>query len=89
MTQHEVAEVRVGPQGRVVIPAELRRALRLEQGEVLVGRVENDRLVLERRATILERLQARFADRVPPGMSLADELVADRRDEVRAEHEGV
>lgn len=77
----------MGPQGRVVIPADLRRALRLEQGEVLVGRVENDRLVLERRATILDRLQTRFAGSAPQGVSLADELIADRREEARRESE--
>ncbi len=77
----------MGPQGRVVIPAELRRALHLEQGEVLVGRVVDESLVLERRATILARLQARFAGTVPQSVSLADDLIADRRDEARRESE--
>ena len=71
----------MGPQGRVVIPVELRRALGLEPGEVLVGRVEHERLVLERRATILGRLQARFKRVVPDGMVLSEELLADRRRE--------
>jgi AbrB family looped-hinge helix DNA binding protein len=79
MTEH--ADVRVGPQGRVVIPARLRDALSLHPGDVLVARVDGDRLVLERRQAVLDRLRAAFADAVPPTVSLVDELIAERRDE--------
>jgi AbrB family looped-hinge helix DNA binding protein len=87
MTLQNESVIRVGPQGRVVIPTELRRALRLKPGEVLVGRVEHDRLVLERRASILDRLQARFQGAVPTGVSLSKELLADRRQESQRESE--
>lgn len=80
-----VDELRVGRQGRVVIPAAMRRALGLEQGAVLVGHVEDGRLILERRDAVLRRLQSRFAAAVPRDISLADELAAERRDEVRRE----
>jgi bifunctional DNA-binding transcriptional regulator/antitoxin component of YhaV-PrlF toxin-antitoxin module len=66
-----------------VVPAELRRALGLEAGETLVARVEEDRLVLERPRAALARLRRAFRDAVPEGVSLADELVAERRAEVR------
>jgi bifunctional DNA-binding transcriptional regulator/antitoxin component of YhaV-PrlF toxin-antitoxin module len=85
MAQSESAEMRIGPQGRVVIPVILRRALVIKPGQVMVGRVEDGRLVLERREAILNRLQARFSNAVPRDVSLADELVADRRDEERRE----
>ena len=75
----------VGPQGRLVIPARLRRAFRLETGETLVARVEEDRLVLERPWSALGRLQRAFSDAVPEGVSLVDELLAERRAEVRRE----
>jgi bifunctional DNA-binding transcriptional regulator/antitoxin component of YhaV-PrlF toxin-antitoxin module len=65
-----------------VVPAELRRALGLQAGETLVARVEEDRLVLERPRAALARLRRAFRDAVPEGVSLADELVADRRAEV-------
>jgi bifunctional DNA-binding transcriptional regulator/antitoxin component of YhaV-PrlF toxin-antitoxin module len=71
----------------LVIPAELRRALRLEPGEILVGRVENDRLVLERRASILDRLRARFQGAVPTGVSLSEGLLAERHQESQRESE--
>jgi AbrB family looped-hinge helix DNA binding protein len=83
VASHE--RIRLGPQGRVVIPANLRHALALETGEVLVARVEEDRLVLERPRAALARLQRAFQTAVPEGVSLADELVAERRAEARRE----
>jgi hypothetical protein len=41
---------------------------------------EDDRLVLERRQAILGRIRRRFAT-VPGDISLADDLIAQRRDE--------
>jgi AbrB family looped-hinge helix DNA binding protein len=77
------AEVRIGPQGRLVIPARLRRDLHLSEGDRLVARREGRaRLVLEKPAAAAERLQERFAG-VPQGTSLADELIAERRKEAR------
>ncbi len=70
--------VRLGPDGRILVPVELRRELGVVAGEALVARVQDGRLVIERRADALVRLQARFAG-VPPGVSLVDELLADRR----------
>ncbi len=86
MTQH--ATVRVGPQGRMVIPAQLREELHVEPGEVLVARVEDGRLVLESRDAILRRLRAEFARAVPKGVSLAGELIAERRAEAAREDAG-
>ena len=76
--------VRVGPQGRIVIPAHIRQALDIRPGEVLIVRVEDGRLVLETRDRILTRLQDTFA-KVPRDVSLADELIAERREEARRE----
>lgn len=83
----EVAELRIGPQGRVVIPASMRKALGLEPGQTLVGHIEEGRLVLEPRDTVLRRVQARFAAAVPRDVSLAEELIAERREEARREAE--
>ena len=68
-----------------MIPANLRLAMGLEVGETLLARVEEDRLVLERPRAALARLQRAFRQAVPEGVSLADELVADRRAEARRE----
>lgn len=77
--------LRVGAQGRLVIPAELRRELGLEPGGTLMAHVEADRLVLERPQRILERLRAELQEAAPAGVSVVDELIAERREEARRE----
>jgi AbrB family looped-hinge helix DNA binding protein len=84
MPGDEAIEVTVGPQGRLVVPAALRRRLDLQPGDVLLARAEEDRLVLERRGAILARVRGRFAH-VPADVSLADELLAQRREEATRE----
>lgn len=79
-------EVQLGPQGRLVIPAPLRRRLGFEPGDTLVARLEDDRLVLEKQESIKRRLKARFAG-VPAGKSLAKELLAERREEATREEQ--
>jgi len=77
-------EVHLGRQGRLVIPAPLRKLLGLEEGDTLVAREEAGRLVLEKQAMVKQRLKARFA-RVSKDRSLADELIAERRKEAKRE----
>jgi AbrB family looped-hinge helix DNA binding protein len=74
----------VGPQGRLVIPAAIRRELGLAPGAILAARVEDGRLVLEPREVVLTRLRRRF-QKVTAGVSLADELIDERRKEARRE----
>ncbi len=76
--------VAVGPQGRLVIPSEIRRQLGIAPGDTLVAIVEDQRLVLEKRDAVLQRLRRRFAH-IPAGVSLADEVIAERRAESKRE----
>lgn len=78
------AEVHLGRQGRLVIPAPLRRLLNLEAGDILIARLEKDRLVLEKQEAIKRRLKSRFSH-LPKSTSLAAELLAERREEARRE----
>jgi AbrB family looped-hinge helix DNA binding protein len=80
------AELQIGPQGRIVIPAAVRQMLGLESGDKLVVRVENDCLVLEKADAIRKRLRKRF-EKVA-GDSLAAELLRERRTEVEGERAG-
>jgi len=78
-------EVRVGAQGRLVIPALLRKALHFRQGDRLVARQENESLVLERRESIERRLWEMFSH-IPRDVDLVDELIAERREEASREN---
>jgi AbrB family looped-hinge helix DNA binding protein len=80
----QTIKLHVGPQGRIVIPARLRRAWGIEKGSVLLARLEEDQLVLEKPSQVLERVKRRFAA-LQNQPSLADELIAERR--VAAERE--
>jgi AbrB family looped-hinge helix DNA binding protein len=77
-------EVQVGAQGRLVIPASLRKALNLKSGDRLIARKVGESLVLERREAIEKRLQDRFRH-IPKEVSLVDELIAERRAEATKE----
>ena len=83
-TDAQSIEVTVGPQGRLVVPAPLRRRLGIEAGDVLIASARDDRLVLERRDAILARVRQRLAV-VPADVSMVDELIAERREEAKRE----
>lgn len=82
----EKIEVLIEGQGCVVIPAELCKAIGGVPGERLIVYVEDGRLVLEQRNSVLARLRARFSQ-LPVDMSLSDELIQERRAEARKENE--
>lgn len=52
-------------------------------GDVLTT-TKDDRLVLEKREATLERVKRRFCH-IPPGVSLTEELIAERRAEAYRE----
>jgi AbrB family looped-hinge helix DNA binding protein len=84
MADELTTRVRVGLQGRIVVPARLRRQLGIETGDVLVARADDGRLVLERRESILAEIRKLF-EHIPPEVSLVDELIAERREEAARE----
>lgn len=78
------AKVRVGPQGRIVIPASLRKTLGIRPGQMLMARAEEGRVVLEQPDAIIARLKNRLRA-VPSDVSLVDELISERRKESHRE----
>ena len=71
----------IGPGGRVVIPAQMRRALGLQPGDEVVFVLEADGLRLMTRAQALEEARRRVRRYVPADVSLVEELLHDRREE--------
>jgi bifunctional DNA-binding transcriptional regulator/antitoxin component of YhaV-PrlF toxin-antitoxin module len=69
--------VRVGPHGRVVIPAALRRRSGIDVGTTVVARGEPGRVVLETPEAVLARIRRRF-DGAVGGPSVVDELSRER-----------
>jgi AbrB family looped-hinge helix DNA binding protein len=78
----DTSVVAVGPKGRVVIPAQIRRELHLEEGSELVALVEGGGVLLIPRSAVKQRLRSMFAG---VKTSLADELQAERRAEAKRE----
>ena len=74
--------VAVGPKGRVVIPASIRRELGIDEGSELVALVEGEAVVLVPRSAVKSRLRSIFAD---TGVSMRQELIDERRAEARRE----
>jgi len=80
-------KLRLGPDGRVVIPAAFRDALGLAEGDTLIASIDNGELHLLTVQAAVRRAQAIVRRFVPEGVSLVDELIADRRREVEREQQ--
>lgn len=77
--------VRLGEGGRLVIPAEVRRRLRLDVGDELVLRVVDAELRITTLAAAIERAQRTVAPYVAGRSSVVEELIAERRSEATKE----
>jgi AbrB family looped-hinge helix DNA binding protein len=82
-------KTRISANGRIVIPAALREQLGVRSGDPVLMEVEDGVLRIETYATRIDRIQREVAQYIPAGVSLADELIAERREEARREEEEV
>ena len=81
------AKARLSPNGRVLIPAAIRKEMGFEPGESLFMDVEDGVLRIESFRARIRRIQREFAKYIKPGALASDELIADRREEARREEE--
>lgn len=79
------ANLTVAPNGRVVIPAGMRSAMGIPEGGPVVARLVDGVVILEPIAVAIKRAQDYVRQFVPEGVSLADEVIAERR--AAADHE--
>lgn len=81
--------LKIGEAGRIVIPAEMRAAMMVKPGDTVTAEVKDGEFRIVSPAVALKRVQA-FARRWKsenPGVSVVDELIAERREEARREFE--
>jgi AbrB family looped-hinge helix DNA binding protein len=79
--------VKLGPGGRMVIPAEFRKSLGVQRGDQVVVDLKDGDLRVRSLDAVIERAQALVRRYVPDDVSLADELIEDRRAEAARELE--
>ena len=79
--------VKIAPGGRVVLPAEFRKALGVSVGDSVVIELRDGELRLRSLDAAIRRAQERVRRYVPEGVSLADELIRERREETAREEQ--
>jgi AbrB family looped-hinge helix DNA binding protein len=79
------AHVRMNENGRIVIPASFRKALAINAGDEVILQLEDEELKITTRKHRIARAQRNARKYVPRGVSLADELIAERREAVKRE----
>ncbi|HEV2399287.1 MAG TPA: AbrB/MazE/SpoVT family DNA-binding domain-containing protein [Candidatus Sulfotelmatobacter sp.] len=79
--------LKLNENGRVVIPLEFRRALGVQAGDEVILSWKDDEIRITTMQRRLERAQRRARQYVKPGVSLVDELIAERREAAKRELE--
>lgn len=83
-----VFRTNLGADGRIVIAASIREELGLRENQTLLLSIEEGELRIRTMEAAIRRVQAFVRRFVPEGVSLADELLEDRRREVEQERRG-
>ncbi len=77
--------VAVDGSGRILLPAKVRKQLKLKKGSELIASVNEEQLVLQTRMQALRKAQAYFSQFRKEGTLWSEELIKDRRKEARRE----
>jgi AbrB family looped-hinge helix DNA binding protein len=80
-------KARINEQGRIVIPAEIRRKMDLKPEDTVLMDFEDGVLKIESYRARIRRIQKEFAHLAPPGTRVSDELIAERRWEALLEQQ--
>jgi AbrB family looped-hinge helix DNA binding protein len=84
----EGIQTRINENGRIVVPAVIRKAMGLELGDSVDMSLENGVLRIEPIKARIRRVQQSLREEIiPADRLLSDELIAERRKEARSETE--
>jgi AbrB family looped-hinge helix DNA binding protein len=80
-------KVKITNNGRIVIPADFRKALGIANGGQIILRWEDNEIRMSTLKQNITRAQRRAKEHLKPGISLVDELIAERREAAKRELE--
>ncbi len=83
----EGIQARINENGRIVIPAVVRKAMGLHLGDSVVMSLEDGVLRIEPQRARVRRAQESLGKPIPNDRVLSDELIAERREETWREAE--
>lgn len=81
------AKSKLNDNGRIVIPAEIRRKMGLSSGDTVVMTLQDGVLTLESQQARVRQVQESLRKLIPAGRNLSGDLIAHRREEARQEVE--
>ena len=81
----EQTRMRVGQNGRMVIPASFRKAMGIHVGDEILLRIEDGELRITTQQRRIRRAQRRARRYLKPGASLVEELLLERHEAARNE----
>jgi AbrB family looped-hinge helix DNA binding protein len=70
----------ISKSGRIIVPANLRKALEIQAGDEILLRLENDSIRLFPLRQAVAQAQKKVRRYVPEGVSLVDTLIQQRRE---------
>lgn len=76
----------IGPQGRVVVPSLIRKALGWEEGTVVTFALNGTELIVTDQRAALRRFRKYGRSLVPPGADVLEDFLEERRAVSRAEN---
>lgn len=79
------ARLKIDGTGRIVVPAEMRAAMGVAEGDTVLARVVDGEFRLLSQQAALRRAQTLVRQFVPEGTRLVDQLLEDRRAETTKE----
>ncbi|MBB4000819.1 AbrB/MazE/SpoVT family DNA-binding domain-containing protein [Aureimonas pseudogalii] len=71
--------------GRVILPAVFRKSMGLQKGDTVLIELHGEEIRIRPARSALRRLQEKLRDYAPEAGSVADELIAERRQEATKE----